>query len=73
MATGRKKNTIALVTVTVQVEVGPWGEGDLIDDVIARSERDAERLVTNAIQGKPQLRLLGSLMTRVVSTVEIDR
>lgn len=61
---------MAVVTVTVSVEVGPWSPADDIAGVIEIAERDAPKKLKRALEAQPDMHVNGAICTRVVASRE---
>lgn len=60
-----------VVTLTVEVAVGPYGPSWSIGDAVEQACREATQKLRNALQHKaPEIQVLAATATRVVSDAE---
>lgn len=69
--TMKPTSSTVLVTLTVQVAVGPYGPTWPIGDAVEQACREATQKLRNALNHKaPEIQVLAATATRVVSNAE---
>lgn len=63
---------VAIVEMTVEVQIGNWGPEAMVEKLVKTSEKEAKQKLQVALQKSGDIRIIGANAVRVVAVAKRD-